>query len=81
MTHLAYVDCSNLFIEGQKVSAVAKGMARNLEDAKKQGVIDFGYRLDLHRLMALLRQAGRGEGDTRACTMAASPYEYLRLVP
>ncbi len=56
MTHLAYVDCSNLFIEGQKVSAVAKGIARGLEDARARGVIDFGYRLDLHRLMALLRQ-------------------------
>ena len=66
MTHLAYVDCSNLFIEGQKVSAVARGMARSLEDAKQRGVIDFGYRLDLHQLMALLRQAGGGEGDTRA---------------
>ena len=63
MTHLAYVDCSNLFIEGQKVSAVAQGLAQNLEDAKQRSVIDFDYRLDLHRLMALLQQA---EGDTRA---------------
>ena len=46
MTHLAYVDLSNLFIEGQKVSVVAKGMARNLEDAKQRGVIDFDYRLE-----------------------------------
>ena len=66
MTHLAYVDCSNLFIEGQKVSAVAKGTARSLEDARVRGVIDFGYRLDLHQLMVLLRQVGGGEGDTRA---------------
>lgn len=29
VTHLAYVDCTNLFIEGQRVSAVAKGMAHN----------------------------------------------------
>lgn len=63
MTHLAYVDVSNLFIEGQKVSAVAEGLARSLEDAKQRGVIDFGYRLNLHRLMALLLQA---EGETRA---------------
>ena len=65
MTHLAYVDCSNLFIEGQKVSAVARGPARSLEDAKQRGVIDFGYRLGLHRLMALLLQTGGGELDTR----------------
>ena len=63
MTHLAYVDCSNLFIEGQKVSAVAKGMARSMEDARQRGILDFDYRLDLYRLMTLLRQA---PGDTRA---------------
>ena len=62
MTHLAYVDCSNLFIEGQKVSAVAKGMARSLEDARQRGVLDFDYRLDLYRLMTLLQQS---ESDMR----------------
>ncbi|WP_043840301.1 hypothetical protein, partial [Muricoccus aerilatus] len=63
MTHLAYVDCSNLFIEGQKVSAVAKGMARSLEDSRQRGVLDFEYRLDLYRFMTLLRQA---PGETKA---------------
>ena len=53
MTYLAYVDLSNLFIEGQKVSAVAKGMARSLEDARQRGMIDFDYRLDLYRLVSL----------------------------
>ncbi|WP_159997278.1 NYN domain-containing protein [Roseomonas sp. 18066] len=53
--HLAYVDCSNLFIEAQKVSAVSHGLARNLSDARDRHVTDFGYRLDLHRLMALLQ--------------------------
>ena len=63
MTHLAYVDCSNLFIEAQKVSAVTRGMAHSLHDAKQRGVIDFEYRLDLYRLMDLLVRA---EGATRA---------------
>ena len=66
MTHLAYVDVSNLFIEGQKVGAVIKGMARGLEDAKARSVIDLGYRLDLHRLTALLQRAGEGVGEPRA---------------
>ncbi|WP_161993828.1 NYN domain-containing protein [Muricoccus nepalensis] len=66
MTHLAYVDVSNLFIEGQKVSAVAKGLVRDRKAASVRGVINFGYRLDLHRLMALLRQGGEGEGAPRA---------------
>ena len=38
MTHLAYVDCSNLFIEEQKVSAEAKGLARSLKDASQRGM-------------------------------------------
>jgi uncharacterized LabA/DUF88 family protein len=63
MTHLAYIDCSNLFIEAHKVSAVARGMAHSLHDAKQRGVIDFEYRLDLYRLMGLLIRA---EGPTRA---------------
>jgi len=63
VTHPAYVDCSNLFIEGQKVSAVAKGLARSLDDVRQHGGLDFDYRLDLYRLMTLLRQV---EGDTRA---------------
>jgi uncharacterized LabA/DUF88 family protein len=54
--HLAYIDCSNLFIEAQKVSAVARGWARSLAEANQQGQIDFSYRLDFHRLMALLRE-------------------------
>jgi hypothetical protein len=54
--HLAYIDCSNLFIEAQKVSAVARGWARSLAEVNQHGQIDFSYRLDFHRLMALLRQ-------------------------
>jgi hypothetical protein len=54
--HLAYIDGSNLFIEARKVSAVARGWARSLAEVNQQGQIDFGYRLDFHRLMALLRE-------------------------
>ncbi|RKK04681.1 NYN domain-containing protein [Pseudoroseomonas wenyumeiae] len=52
--HLAYIDCSNLFIEAQKVSAVARGWAYGLAEANQNGQIDFSYRIDFHRLMALL---------------------------
>jgi uncharacterized LabA/DUF88 family protein len=54
--HLGYIDCSNLFIEAQKVSAVARGWAHSLHEVNQQGRSDFSYRLDFHRLMALLRQ-------------------------
>jgi uncharacterized LabA/DUF88 family protein len=33
-------------------------MAHSLHDARQRGVLDFGYRLDLYRLMALLTQMG-----------------------
>jgi hypothetical protein len=39
LPHLAYVDCSNLFIEGQKASAVARGMERSLDDDRQRGVL------------------------------------------
>lgn len=54
--HLAYIDCSNLFIEAQKVSAVARGWARSLAEVSQQGRVDFSYRLDFHHLMELLRE-------------------------
>ena len=53
--HLAYVDCSNLFIEA-KVSAVVRGWARSIAKVNQQGQIDLSYRLDSHRLMTLLRE-------------------------
>ncbi|MFC7738620.1 hypothetical protein ACFQX4_23080 [Roseomonas sp. GCM10028921] len=56
------MDRGNPFIEGQKVSAVAKGMARSLEDARQKGVLDVAYRLDLYRLMTLFQQPA---SDTR----------------
>ena len=58
LTHLAYVDSSNLFIEAQKVSAVARGLVHSLQDARQRGILDAGYRLDLYRLMALLARGG-----------------------
>ena len=39
--HLAYVDYSNLFIEAQKVGAVARGWARNLAEVNQQSSPDF----------------------------------------
>ena len=63
MTHLAYLDCSNLFIEAQKLAAVARGEARSPYDATRRRVIDLDYRLDLYRLMQLLVQA---QGPTHA---------------
>jgi uncharacterized LabA/DUF88 family protein len=50
----AYVDNSSVFVEGQRVSAVVKGMALDIEDAIRRGVFDFSWRLDFGRLHKLL---------------------------
>lgn len=46
MLYYVYVDNSNVFIEGQRVSAVAKGMAPNIYEAMNQRVLDTGWRID-----------------------------------
>lgn len=54
--HLACIDCSNLFIEAQKDSALVRGWTRSFAEVHRQGQIDFGYRLDFERPMTLLRE-------------------------
>ncbi|MEZ4301537.1 MAG: NYN domain-containing protein [Polyangiaceae bacterium] len=41
-----YVDNSNVFIEGQRVSAVRRGMAIDIYDAHDRGIFDFTWQLD-----------------------------------
>jgi NYN domain len=48
-----YVDNSNVWIEGQRASAVAKGMARNAWEAQEKGILDLGWRYDFGRLYQL----------------------------
>lgn len=50
MSEFVYVDNSNVFIEGQRVSAVSKGMALNVFDAMNNGILDVTYRLDFGKL-------------------------------
>jgi hypothetical protein len=40
MANHAYVDNSNYFIEGQRASAVKKGMALNFDDAFQQKILE-----------------------------------------
>ena len=54
MQTFTYVDNSNVFIEGQRVSAVQKGMARTITDAIDRRIIDFDWRLDYGNLHSLL---------------------------
>ncbi|HVB82544.1 MAG TPA: NYN domain-containing protein [Candidatus Binataceae bacterium] len=45
-----YVDNSNVFIEGQRVSAVSKGMALDIYDAMNNRVLDFSYKMSFGKL-------------------------------
>ena len=54
MISYTYVDNSNVFIEAQRVSAVAKGMAVDLYDAIDRRVFDFSYKLDYGKLYEYL---------------------------
>ena len=45
-----YVDNSNLFIEGRRVSAVAKGMAPTLVEAMNYNILDHSYTIDFGKL-------------------------------
>src|SRR5258708_18814235 len=50
LKHYIYVDNSNLFIEGQRVSAVKRGQAANIFDAMNKGILDFDWNLDYGKL-------------------------------
>ncbi len=49
-----YVDNSNVFIEGQRVSAVKKGMATDIKDASDRSILDASFRLDYGKLHELI---------------------------
>ena len=50
MADYIYVDNSNLYIEGKRVSAVQKGMAMNIYDAMNNRILDFNYNISFGRL-------------------------------
>jgi uncharacterized LabA/DUF88 family protein len=50
MSYFVYVDNSNVFIEGKRVSAVRRGLAKDIRDAMNQNTIDNSYRLDFGNL-------------------------------
>ncbi|MDQ3135480.1 MAG: NYN domain-containing protein [Acidobacteriota bacterium] len=54
MKHYTYVDNSNVFLEGQRVSAVFKGMAPNIYEAMNRDIKDFSWQPDYGRLHEFL---------------------------
>ncbi|MEW5782066.1 MAG: NYN domain-containing protein [Pseudomonadota bacterium] len=49
-----YVDNSNLYIEGRRVSAVATGLASNIVEAMNLGILDHGYTISFGKLHQFL---------------------------
>lgn len=54
MKTYTYIDNSNLFIEGQRVSAVKRGFASNIYDAMNNGIVDKSWNIDYGKLHAFL---------------------------
>jgi hypothetical protein len=54
MTTYTYVDNSNLYIEGCRVSAVNKKMAKNIVEAQKNKIVDMTWQLDYGKLYEFL---------------------------
>ena len=50
MAEFVYVDNSNVFIEGKRVSAVRKGYAMDIWEAIENKILDNSYRMDFGRL-------------------------------
>lgn len=50
MADYIYVDNSNLYIEGRRVSAVAQGLAGDIVEAMREGIFDQGYTISFGKL-------------------------------
>ncbi|MBX3532635.1 MAG: NYN domain-containing protein [Rhizobiaceae bacterium] len=70
MSDLVYVDNSNLFIEGMRVKAVEKGMARNIFDAMNNKIVGPSYKIDFGRLHHFI--AGDDPASIKRCMLFGS---------
>ncbi|MCC5977391.1 MAG: NYN domain-containing protein [Salinarimonas sp.] len=74
MADWIYVDNSNVFIEGQRVSAVKAGMALDIYDAMSNKTIDSSYRLSFGKLYQFIAGANRTD-IARAMLFGSRPPE------
>lgn len=54
MADYVYVDNSNLYIEGRRVSAVTQSLAENIHEAMHDGILDHGYTISFGKLHEFL---------------------------
>lgn len=69
MASFVYVDNSNVWIEGMRVSAVQRGLAPDMATAQTEKIVDYGWKLDFGALYAI---AG-GEVVGRAVMYGSKP--------
>ena len=74
MSDWIYVDNSNVYIEGQRVSAVRQCMALNINDAMKNRVVDTSYRVSFGNLYKFIAGEDRTE-TARAMLFGSKPPE------
>jgi hypothetical protein len=67
-----YVDNSNLYIEGRRVSAVASGLAENIYEAMDNRILDHGYTMSFGKLHEFLT-GGDLSKIKRACLFGSRP--------
>ncbi|MBY5975078.1 NYN domain-containing protein [Phaeobacter italicus] len=74
MADWIYVDNSNVFIEGKRVSAVNKGLALDVYDAMENRIVDNDWRLSFGKLYSFV--AGDDKAQTaRAMLFGSRPPE------
>ena len=69
-----YVDNSNVFIEGQRASAVQKCMASDINTAMAERIVDTGYRINFGKLYQFIAGSNRHE-TVRAMLFGSRPPE------
>jgi uncharacterized LabA/DUF88 family protein len=72
MAEYVYVDNSNVFIEGQRVSAVENGLALSIWDAMSNRIIDVSYRIAFGKLLTFVA-GDRPENIRRAALFGSRP--------
>ena len=74
MADWIYVDNSNLFIEGRRVSAIKTGIARDINDAFDNGIFDSDYRISFGKLYRFITGSYQAE-SSRAVVFGSGSLE------
>jgi len=71
MSKYVYVDNSNVWIEGMRVSAVERGLAFDVYDASSRNIVDYDWKYDFGKLLEIV--AGPKNNLKRAVLYGSRP--------